>query len=82
MKRMIKAIFLTVVAVGLGIFPAMGQKKITPVDKDPTKPRQPVLHYYDKHGEPLDEPVLFLADLDTVAKVKSGPVYPLLQSVS
>ena len=41
-----------------------------------------MLHYYDKHGNPLDEPVLFLADLDTVTKVKSGPVYPLLHSVS
>lgn len=62
--------------------PAFAQGKITPVDPDPTKPQQPYLHYYDKHGNPLDEPVLFLADLDTVTKVKSGPVYPLLQSVS
>lgn len=61
---------------------SLGQKKITPVDKDPTRPPQPVLHYYDKHGEPLEEPVLFLADLDTVKKVSPGPVYPLWQSVS
>ncbi len=61
---------------------SMGQKKITPVDNDPTRPPQPVLHYYDKHGNPLEEPVLFLADLDTVTKVKPGPVYPLWQSVS
>lgn len=65
-----------------GFFSAIAQKKITPVDNDPTKPVQPTLHYYDKHGNPLDEPVLFLADLDTVTKVNSGPVYPLLQSVS
>ena len=58
------------------------QKKITPVDNDPTKPRQPVLHYYDKHGEPLEEPVLFLADLDTVKSASPAPVYPLWESVS
>jgi hypothetical protein len=62
--------------------PAAFPQKITPVDNDPTKPPQPVLHYYDKHGNPLEEPVLFLADLDTVTKVKSGPVYPLFESVS
>lgn len=62
--------------------PAFAQKKITPVDNDPTKPRQPVLHYYDKHGEPLDEPVLFLADLDTVKAASPKPVYPLLYSAS
>lgn len=57
-------------------------QKINPVDVDPTKPKQPTLHYYDKHGNPLDEPVLFLSDLDTVKSAKPGPVYPLLQSVS
>lgn len=62
--------------------PAFAQKKITPVDNDPTRPRQPVLHYYDKHGNPLEEPVLFLADLDTVKKAGPKPVYPLLHSVS
>lgn len=62
--------------------PAFGQKKITPVDNDPTKPRQPVLHYYDKHGNPLEEPVLFLADLDTVKRAGPKPVYPLLHAVS
>ena len=49
--------------------------KSTPVDIDDNKPRT-VLHYYDKHGEPLDEPVMFLAALDTVQKVKSKPIYP------
>lgn len=61
---------------------SMGQKKITPVDSDPEKPQQPYLHYYDKHGNPLDEPVLFLADLDTVTNVRPGPVYPLLYSAT
>lgn len=57
-------------------------QKVTPVDDDPGRPRQPVLHYYDKHGNQLAEPVLFLAELDTVKRVRSGPVYPLLESLS
>ena len=57
------------------------QKKVTPVDNDPNKPDQPTLHYYDKHGNQLEEPVLFLSQLDTITKVKSGPVYPLLDAV-
>lgn len=80
-KRLMPPVCLSVAVMALGLS-ASAQKKITPVDNDPAKPRQPVLHYYDKHGNPLDEPVLFLADLDTVTKVKSGPVYPLLQSAS
>lgn len=52
------------------------QIKITPVDVDDQRPPI-VLHYYDKHGEPLEEPVMFLATLDTVSKPKSKPVYPL-----
>lgn len=58
------------------------ERKITPVDVDDKKPEQPIWHHYDKHGNPLKEPVLFLAELDTVQKVRSGPVYPLLTSVS
>lgn len=56
-------------------------RKITPVDVDDQK-REPVLHYYDKHGELLDEPVLFLATLDTVTKTKSKPIYPKFNGVS
>lgn len=56
-------------------------RRITPVDIDDNKPRV-VMHYYDKHGEPLDEPVMFLATLDTVTKVKSKPLYPLYNGVS
>lgn len=77
LKTLATAVMMAAVSL-----PVMGQKKITPVDNDPTKPRQPVLHYYDKHGNPLEEPVLFLADLDTVKSARPGPVYPLLQSVS
>lgn len=59
------------------------ERKITPVDVDESKPKQPTLHYYDKHGNPLQEPVLFLAELDTVKKkVNAGPVYPLLTTVN
>ena len=32
-------------------------RKVTPVDVDDQK-REPVLHYYDKHGELLDEPYI------------------------
>lgn len=66
----------------LSVSSMAAQKKITPVDNDPNKPAQPTLHYYDKHGNPLDEPVLFMAELDTVTSVKPRPVYPLLYSAS
>ena len=56
-------------------------RRITPVDIDDNKPKN-VLHYYDKHGEPLEEPVMFLATLDTVTKAKSKPVYPLYNGMS
>lgn len=55
--------------------------KSTPVDIDDAKPVT-VLHYYDKHGEPLDEPVMFLATLDTVTKVRSKPIYPAFNGVN
>lgn len=67
----------------IGIIAASGQNRVvTPVDKDDKKPAAPTLHYYDKHGDPLDEPVLFLADLDTVKNVGARPVYPLLNNLS
>lgn len=81
-KRIMRIMAMFAIMLSVAFIPAMAQKKITPVDNDPTKPRQPVLHYYDKHGNPLDEPVLFLADLDTVKSARPGPTYPLLQSVS
>ena len=66
----------------IGAFSVQAQKKITPVDKDPNKPAQPTLHYYDKHGNRLEEPVLFMSELDTVTGVKPRPVYPLLYSAN
>lgn len=65
-------------------FSVAAQRKITPVETDDKKPPTPTLHYYDKHGKPLDEPVLFLATLDTVdaKKVSPGPIYPKLSEIN
>lgn len=83
MNRLLHIILLTG-ALLMAALPAAAQSKreITPVESDEGKPQQPVLHYYDKHGEPLKEPVLFVADLDTVSRPSAKPVYPLLNSVS
>lgn len=62
--------------------PSLPSVSSTPVDIDREAPAQPVMHYYDKHGEPLETPVRFLAVLDTVTKVKDGPTYPLFNGVS
>lgn len=78
MKRRI----LYIIFFLLPSFITLGQKKITPVDNDPNKPAQPTLHYYDKHGNPLEEPVLFMSELDTVTSGKPQPVYPLLYSAN
>ncbi len=56
-------------------------RKSSPVDVDDNKPVV-TLHYYDKHGNPLEEPVRFLAVLDTVTKPKSKPIYPLYNGCS
>lgn len=61
--------------------PTPTPRKVSPVDID-DKRREPVMHYFDKHGEPLEEPVLFLASLDTVAKPKAKPVYPAYNGLS
>lgn len=68
----------------LAVISAAAQRKVTPVETDDKKPPAPTLHYYDKHGKPLDEPVLFLATLDTVSskKVSPGPVYPKLSEIN
>lgn len=78
----IKRYFLLLSLLLSGILLMPAQKKITPVDNDKDKPAQPTLHYYDKHGNPLDEPVLFMAELDTVTSSKPKPVYPLLYSAN
>ena len=60
---------------------ARPNRTVSPVDVDDDKPVV-VMHYYDKHGDPLPEPVRFLATLDTVVKPKSSPVYPLYNGMS
>lgn len=58
---------------------AQAQRTVTPVESKEGKPKQPTLHYYDKHGNPLEEPVLFLQE-DTVTNAAQAakPVYPAL----
>ncbi len=62
--------------------PSLPKPKTTPVDIDRAQPEQPIMHYYDKHGEPLQTPVRFLAELDTITKVTSGPKYPAFDGVT
>lgn len=54
---------------------------ITPVDSDEGAPPKPTLHYYDKHGEKLEQPVLYLAELDTAKNRRPGSPYPLFNGV-
>lgn len=79
------SISLTPDSVAVDSLPPMERvrpnRSVTPIDIDDEKPPV-VLHYYDKHGDPLDEPVLFLASLDTIVKPKSKPVYALYNGVS
>lgn len=63
-------------------FCATAQRNVTPVETDDKKPQQPTLHYFDKHGKPLDEPVLFISDTDTLKRVSSKPIYPRFNSLS
>lgn len=55
---------------------------ITPVDIDHQKPEQPRLHYFDKHGNKLEEPVYFLTELDTVQKTAPASPWPLFNGVT
>lgn len=71
--------------MALGGVCASGQSNkgtITPVESDDDAPAKPVLHYYDKHGDKLDKPVLFLAELDTVTSVRPKSPYPLYNGFS
>ncbi|MDE5901993.1 MAG: hypothetical protein K2O78_03865 [Muribaculaceae bacterium] len=56
--------------------------KTNPVDIDREAPAAPPMHYYDRHGEPLQTPVRFLAELDTVTKAKAAPTYRAFNGVS
>ena len=76
---------LTVVIMAvctLYAFPQSNKGTISPVESDEDAPPQPVLHYYDKHGNKLDTPVLYLAELDTATTVRPQSPYPLFNGVS
>lgn len=68
------ALILVGVLMLAGFSASLRAQDITPVDIDTKKPEQPRLHYYDKHGNKLEEPVYFLAETDTVSK--TGPASP------
>lgn len=55
---------------------------ITPVESDDDAPAKPTLHYYDKHGNKLEKPVLYLAELDTATTVRPQSPYPLYNGVT
>ena len=55
---------------------------ISPVESDDDAPAKPTLHYYDKHGNKLDKPVLYLAELDTATTVRPKSPYPLYCGVT
>ena len=80
MKKLLKVIISGL----LLIFGATGvsAQDITPVDIDTQKPEQPRLHYYDKHGNQLKEPVMFIAELDTITKPKPGSPWPVFNGMS
>lgn len=75
-------ILTTLLLAAACVLTAGAQRKVTPVKNDEKKPPVPRLHYYDKHGQPLEKPVLFLSELDTVPKAKPGPVYPVINGIS
>lgn len=78
----------TAVAVALavaGVLCASAQNNkgtVTPVESDDNAPAQPTLHYYDKHGNKLDTPVLYMAELDTATTVRPKSPYPLYNGFS
>ncbi len=83
MQRRITIIFLLIIT----IFGVKGQTEenvpqITPVDIDRNKPQEPTLHYYDKHGNPLPQPVRFFLETDTVENVNPRSPYPLFDGVN
>lgn len=78
-RRLIDIMFLLLLSL-----PCMAQRTVTPVENDDKKPQSPSLHYFDKHGNPLDEPVLFLTELDTIEDKKESvaPLYPILSDLT
>lgn len=81
MMRPFVKILTTVMLLSAGMVNMLAQD-ITPVDIDTKKPEQPRLHYYDKHGNQLNEPVLFIAEEDTVKKPGIRPPWPAFNGLS
>ncbi|MDE6553100.1 MAG: hypothetical protein K2K98_09120 [Muribaculaceae bacterium] len=73
---------IVMMTVATGSYAQSNKGKITPVESDDEAPPQPVLHYYDKHGEKLDTPVLYLAELDTASAIRPKSPYPLFNGVT
>lgn len=66
--------------IAVGCLDALSQSNkgtITPVESDDEAPQKPTLHYYDKHGDRLETPVLYMAELDTATRVRPSSPYPL-----
>lgn len=80
MKAIVTAVIM--LAGGLHAFGQSNKGTITPVESDDNAPLKPTLHYYDKHGEKLAEPVLYLAELDTAKAVRPSSPYPLFNGVT
>ena len=77
------AVAAAMVAGGVLCASAQSNKgTITPVESDDDAPPQPTLHYYDKHGNKLETPVLYLAELDTAKTVRPKSPYPLFNGVT
>lgn len=79
--RSILLLFVVMLVWSANLVPVSGQD-ITPVDVDTKKPEQPRLHYYDIHGDKLDQPVYFLTETDTVEKESPKSPWPLYNGVS
>ena len=80
-RRVLFTVPILLVLWALLTIPVCAQE-ITPVDIDREKPAQPRLHYYDTHGNKLEQPVYFLAELDTVQTVKPSSPWPLYKGVT
>lgn len=73
---------LSLMGAAFGASAQSNKGEITPVESDDDAPPKPVLHYYDKHGNRLETPVLYLAELDTVRSVRPSSPYPLYNGVT
>ncbi|MDE6787585.1 MAG: hypothetical protein K2J46_11195, partial [Muribaculaceae bacterium] len=82
--KYIKILIIALISMtaALTAYPQSNRGTITPVESDDNAPAQPVLHYYDKHGNKLDTPVLYLAELDTATTVRPTSPYPLYNGVT